>query len=486
MTLIPIALYWGLALWGVFSSRPVLVYLLVMSMPFMSWAIVPVELTGGLTFLPATMTAVLICIRQLFVVRDGYKFILSCIARQDWGVTIFTFWIWAMILTVFAPRMFANKIEIVPVRVTGFMETGWLTPTTQNASQMLYLSISVALVFSMVHNLRSEHGFQRISDALVKGGWVAVFSGTLDFLSQFVPISPLLDVFRTSSYVMHAEASFGESSKRIVGLTPEASSYANLCIGFLALLWFSRNGFPDRIRRQVIILCLFLFCMILLSTSSAGLASLGVFSAMAFLEIVLQGTGRARLRKARRKFASEFIGAGFLVSIAVWLIFVIPSARGAVSGFIETLLFNKLESTSYMERSLWTRVSMDAAYSSYLLGVGVGSTRASNGVVAVFAATGIVGMLLYYGFVLQALWRHTSLFRSELEAVMSHAVRWSFLPLLSFNFLTGTTAVFSLMVALHWAIVLAASRNYRRKSRYVVRENGATVGTLEADLITNR
>lgn len=62
---IPIALFWALALWGAFGKSHVLLYLFFGSMSFGAFAVIPTELTGGLTLTPTPMLALLIIMRSM-------------------------------------------------------------------------------------------------------------------------------------------------------------------------------------------------------------------------------------------------------------------------------------------------------------------------------------------------------------------------------------------------------------------------------------
>ena len=64
MTAIPIVLFWTLALHGLFSRKPMLVYLFFATMPVGAFAVIPTSLTGGLTFTPTPVIALLLIARH--------------------------------------------------------------------------------------------------------------------------------------------------------------------------------------------------------------------------------------------------------------------------------------------------------------------------------------------------------------------------------------------------------------------------------------
>lgn len=452
MNALPILIYWLLAIWGLFSSRPVLLYLMVLSLPFGSFSVVPTEIAAGLTLLPATMTGMLICVRQFLLHRSGPPFLLGSVLSPARGQLLFLYWVVAVVVTLFAPRIFAGQITIVPMRGA---DIGVLHPSPQNISQLAYLTISVFLTFALCHLLRQRGGLESLARAWVWGAGVTVLTGLLDLISQYVPIAPLLAPFRTATYALLTDDVL-DGAKRIVGLTPEASVYGSLCLGFLTFLWFMRHAVPKGPwRRATLTLCPLLLLFAILSTSSAAYLGIAVLAGLAGVDWMrraghLEGPGRARSGIGLELLAV----VGAIAALAAVLI-AAPHLLDPVMARIDLLIFDKVDSSSFEERNFWTRTSLDAGLASYLLGVGVGSTRASNAVVSVFASTGLLGALLYYGFVLQSIIRPIGAAASPFARGMARAARWSIGPTFVVGLLIGTSPDFGVTGAIRWAIILA-------------------------------
>lgn len=479
MMAIPLLIYWALAFWGLFARGPVLLYLLVMSIPFGSFAVLPPQLTGGLTFVPATMTGLLICLRQFLLHRSGLPFLAASVTRLDRGLLLFLFWVVALLATIASPRIFAGEILVVPVRAIRsglFLLPDWLRPTTQNVSQMAYLTVSVALTFALGHLLRRPGGAEALARAWIWGGGVTVATGALDLMSQYLPLAPLLAPFRTATYTLMTDNLLKDGAKRVVGLMPEASAYGSICLLFLTFLWFLRHALPDAARRRAMPLCALLLLFTILSTSSAAYVGLGVLAALAALEWLWRASGLEALRSARRGVRIELLVAVGAVAAFAVLLIAAPATLDPVTARIETMVFDKVDSNSYEERSAWTRISFEAGLSSYLMGVGVGSTRASNVLVAVFSNTGLLGFLLYYAFVIQCMTRPIGAGATPLGRGMLRAARWSFIPGLVIGALAGTSADFGVTGAIRWAIVLAvcAAPTARRSSPAALPTAGAS------------
>ena len=155
MELIPVGIFWSIALWALFQQKQVLVYLFFASMPFGSFAAIPTELTSGLTLTPTPIAAMLLIARELGSARGSRKAIDAAL-KPSGLLLLLLFWLVAGIVTAFMPRFFAGVVEIVPVRVSDLAITAMLAPTIQNLSQFVYISISVLTVFAFASMLRAE------------------------------------------------------------------------------------------------------------------------------------------------------------------------------------------------------------------------------------------------------------------------------------------------------------------------------------------
>ncbi|WP_417585476.1 hypothetical protein [Pelagibacterium sp.] len=456
MTGLPIIFYWTFAFRGLFDPRQVLLWLLVLSLPFGSLAVVPPGLTAGLTLLPTSMTAVWLCVRVFFLRRNGTRELVTALFSYRSLGLLFLFWLYAIYVTLFAPRFFAGEIVVVPMRPSGFMTAELLRPTKQNISQMLYLTISVAMVLAIFQLFRRSKVRAVFPRIWLTGSMIVVGTGVLDLLSKFLPLKALLDPFRTASYAFLTEVEISGGAKRVVGLMPEASSYGSLCIVFLSILYFMIPAFPQTyLRRRASVVCCLLVVMTVLSTSSAAYVGLGVFLAFAALEWlhrnVLSGTA---------KVASLHKGAYAVMAIlsAVALLFLfLPSFFDPMIARINMLIFEKVDTSSYLERSFWTRTAFEAGISSYFLGTGLGSVRGSNILATQFGSFGAPGCILYYLFVARLLWGRMPQHTDLQDAALVRAMRWSFWPPFCVALLVGTTPDFGVEGGLRWGILLALS-----------------------------
>lgn len=282
-----------------------------------------------------------------------------------------------------------------------------------------------------------------------------IVTGLLDFATTYVPIGPLLQPFRTAEYAILDSVTIGNETKRVTGLMPEASSYGGLTLVVLSLLWFLRRAIPEaKMKRRADAIMAGLALMLVMSTSSAGYVGIAVLLTIIGLEWGVRA-GRVErsgptLRGIRGEFILALIGLGALATIVL----AAPQMFDPIIERLNTLVFTKTESLSYLERSMWTRTSYEAGWSSYLIGVGLGSTRASNFAAALFGSAGLLGIMFYFGFVAQRLIQTIRSPDPVAQAVAS-ALKWSFFPPFAVSLLVATTPDFGTIEALRWGILLA-------------------------------
>jgi len=453
MDAVPLIIFWCLAVWGFFSRKPVLLYLFFTTMPFAAFAVIPPQLTGGLTFTPTPIVAVLIIVRTL-ANPSGVDFTIGSVLSPRRTFMLFMFWLIAVFTTAFMPRLFAGRVDVIPMRGS---ELGAqpLFPSTQNISQLAYLTISVFAVVAF-SRLLSNHGMRHAVKALFLGALVTVFTGALDFASDYLPLEPLLEPFRKATYAMITSAEV-LGVQRVVGLTPEASTFGGLCIAFLSAVYFFRFSLPPTslYYRSAPILMGLLVLFLWMSTSSAAYVAFGAFLLIAALEWLWSGT-MVRDGLRRRRLAAEFwvAYAGFVALTIVTLVH--PSLLNPIIDTVDTMVFQKPSSESFQERSIWTAVSWKAAWETYGLGVGMGGTRASSSLVAVISNVGFLGALFYYLFILQTLLVKVPAADRSGQSMIG-AMRWCIWPGFITSLLAGSTADFGLFNAFLFSVPYAVS-----------------------------
>lgn len=455
MNYVPIIVFWALALWGIISRKPVLIYLFFATMPFGAFAAIPAVLTGGLTFTATPLVTLLIILRT-FLNQKGPARVLTLAARPQRLMLLFLFWLVAAMTTAYMPRLFQNAVMVVPVR--GILsETAPLRPTAQNLSQFAYLTIAVFSVFAFAEILRAAKMRQHALKAMCIGGACTAATGLLDHASQFVPIDPLLAPFRTASYALATDVEV-LGAKRVVGLMPEASAYGGLCLAFIGALYFYRRAISDdKVRRVMVpaVMALLLICA-WLSTSSGTYVGLFILAVVAALEWLLRANTDASSHAIyRRGLGGELSVLLTVISGTALLLIIWPEILDPIYSLIDRMVLQKSSSGSYAEREMWRSVALSSLAETYGFGVGLGGTRASSSLVGIFSSAGIIGGILYYSFVLQSLLRSTFGASIETQLIIS-AFRFSFVPTFIVTLMVGD-ADFGGITAFSFGITVAVS-----------------------------
>jgi hypothetical protein len=441
MEAVPIVVFWCIAAWALFRPKQVLFHLLFACLPFGSFAVLPTPWLGGFTLVPSTIVALMLIARQ-FCGRRGLARMLDIALAPSAALLLFTFWAIAGMTTLFMPRFFEGQVQVVSMALAEFTT---LRPTSQNLSQFVYISISVVATFSFADMLRDRPAHRWASTALCLGAAMTVLTGFLDYASQYVALDSLLDLFRTASYALLTDDEILES-KRVVGLMPEASTFGHLTLSFLASLYFFRRAMPGGTLRDRVVPVLMglLLLLIWLSTSSAAYLGLGALAAAAVADWCWRLVAAGRNTYLRRDLANEFwlsvLGLGLLLLIVVAL----PRLLDPIGRMFDLMVLQKTESSSYEERSTWTRVSWNALLATHGVGVGLGGTRASNFAVALASNVGLPGAACYLLFVVQCLFVRRLPNADAYGQAMLSALRWSYLPGFLASLTIGTTPDFGL------------------------------------------
>lgn len=452
MTFIPIAIFWVLLLLALISRGPLIFILLFCSMSFGSLSVIPPELAQKFSFTPPPIVALAI-IFKYGGGANGLSRMLEIALRPAQCLLLFLFWLVTAWVTYFMPRIFAGSVMVIPMRLEQATDGVPLYPTPQNISQLLYLTISIVTVIACALCFRSPTVRQQALVGMCAGGAMIVITGLLDLAG----LGPYLDIFRTATYDYLTNVEIADV-KRVVGLMPEASTYGSLAVTFLTAIYFFRRAIEAQWIRRIVAPCLVALLIVfsLLSTSSAAYAGLAIFGAIASIEWVWRLFSTREGDIAREGLHVEFwaIVLGFAAIYILYML--VPALFDPFVRLVDTIIFQKTDSDSYRERSMWTAVSFAALIDTWGLGVGMGATRSSNGIVAVFSNCGVLGGLLYYGFMLQTFLRRAP---SEIQTdvALLNAVRCYLPPVFILGALAGTSADFGIMNACIYGMAAAVA-----------------------------
>lgn len=396
-------------------------------------------------------------IGKTFLSNEGSRRFFSYAFAKEKAMFLFLFWVIAIFVTLTMPRFFAGDVLVIPVRSDDVSYMVPLEPTTQNFSQLVYMSISVMSVFMFAHWLKTPEMREHALKALCIGGAVAVITGFLDLLSQFLPIDFFLEAFRNATYRLHTNTDVF-NTHRVVGLMSEASTFGQVCMAFLTMIYFTRIGLQDDFYREKLapVLIVLLILLIWLSTSSAGYVGLGIFAVLALFEWLWRLTksrNNAYFKRGLKTQAWILNGLLFAFLLSVLLY---PSVYDPVITMVDNMVFQKTDTDSFEERTMWTAVSWQALLDTYGMGVGIGGTRASNGVVVLLSNVGFIAGACFYLFLLQLFLKQAKPNDGVGEVIVS-AVKWSFIPSFIIDLLIATTPDFGAMNAFRFGLILAVA-----------------------------
>ena len=273
------AIFFALIAWSIAARPGTVLVLLLASIPFLSLALLPPEITAGMTLLPQMVFAVVLVLKVVApeVVTLSPK-LLSALEFRKLGC-LALFLLVGIVVTLIMPLFFEGDVVVLPMRLSAF-GAALLSPIQANFTQSGYVTISVMTAFA-VALMADEPGFTKtLLAGLLIGGSACLATGLIDIAASFTGMESLLEPFRNAQYAYLTNVGTGVGLRRVVGFTPEASAYGPICVEFAAVVVLVRTLYAKSFHRIFATgLAIGLLIMATLSTSStayAGLAVLGL------------------------------------------------------------------------------------------------------------------------------------------------------------------------------------------------------------------
>ena len=439
----PALLLWALVVPLALLRGPALIYAALIVNVFMSLQMMPGS-GGGSTLLPVSVFEVALVARFLFVPGNLLRGLDAALDMRRLGL-LSAFLVYALVGAFVLPRMFANMVAVIPVAGASLDGPSLLVPRSGNYTQSGYMILSsmTALVFAVIGDQPDVR--RHILRAIIAGAFALIVTGLADMYAGSLGVGAMLEPFRTASYELLTDAEAG-GMKRIVGLTPEASSFGSICVQSAAALLFLRPLYRQgRARWAADVALIGVVAMALLSTSSTAYVGLFVTGCMYLLDLLRRLYSPAAL--GRNSLPLEiFALAAAAIGVVVVIAFV-PSVSHYVSDLLDKLIFNKTATTSYVQRSMWTRIGWESFIGTGGLGVGLGSVRTSNWVVSIIASTGALGAALMFGFIVQKIFASRR-YASEWDRSFVWGLRLVVVPSMIMSLLAGTIPDLGIMLSM--------------------------------------
>jgi hypothetical protein len=414
---------WALIAWSLAARPGTVMILLLGSMPFASLALVPPDALFGMSILPQSVFAVILIAKVLVpeAISPSPKLLIAFWPQYLGFLALFL--LVGAIATVLMPRLFLGDVVVVPMREVSGAEL--LKPTPSNFSQFGYVALSVLVTFVTMLMVQKPGFARTLLTGVLAGGIVCIVTGLIDFAAASVGMDYLLDPFRNAGYAYLTNAEIS-GVRRVVGFTPEASTYGGLCVQFSAALALLRHLYAEGRQRSIATIAYAsLILMALLSTSSTAYGGLAILGVAYAANSVRRAISPSPLGQSG--LLGELL-CGFALVVALVLILVVDADLfDPFLRLVDEVIFQKPLTSSYYGRSEWNAIAWNTVSSTWGLGVGLGSTRASNWLVAVVSNTGLIGAGLMGMFLVQTFARSLSWRTPVLEEFLS-ALKLSLLP----------------------------------------------------------
>lgn len=330
---------------------------------------------------------------------NGLGVAVSAIVFPRAGFFLAMIVLWGVVSGFLMPRLFSGMVQVIPLNLVGdyFVQVP-LWPRASNLNQSVYFIGNLCaflFVFGMAKNP------ELLKKAAAAGLIICGFNMAIALLDSFtfaIGQPNLLDFMRNAGYSQLFGATV-MGMKRMTGSFTEASAFAAMTTGLFAFafrLW--RGGVYTKWSGP---LAIALALGVIMAFSSTGFVALGVYFIITY-SLNLTGSQRsgrdAGAASRRMVFVSLAPIGALLVAI---LVAIRPDVLDPVVELFDSSIATKLSSASGQERMEWNLSGMSNFFSTFGLGVGLGSVRTSSFLVSVPANLGLIGVGLYGAFFYQ-------------------------------------------------------------------------------------
>ncbi len=359
---------------------------LMASLAFGSTAIAVLPALGGASPLIYTVFTFLL-ITSLLLHKNAKQLIATLFRHSASAWSALALILYAALGAYILPRLFAGEVTVFAVsHETGSVFETVLVPTSSNLTQAGYLTLGLLTFLVLRIRLRRRSGLRAMRRSFFAMAAFNALLGVVDLVAKLAGAGDVLLPIRTATYAFLTDTEQAGFA-RIVGGYSEASAFG---AAGLASLAFAFTHWRATGSRPALILWVVLAGLLLLSTSSTAYVGLGIL-----LVLLMAASVRTALRAGllRQDLIVGVILSAILITV-VGITLVKPSILDPIVRLSEVTLFEKANSASGQERSYWNEHSLQNVVETNGLGLGMGSSRASNWPTAVLSQLGIIGALL--------------------------------------------------------------------------------------------
>jgi len=402
--------------------------------PLGAAAAINLPAVGGASFLVVDIAAMAM-FGLVAMNRGGLSLIAGAMRIGQPGFWIALLLVFGTFATLMFPTVFAGKTEVFSlsraVNDSGIISIQ-LRPSSGNLTQLFRLFLGVATFFALATVFRVRPDGRMIVTGLIVATSVNAALGWLDVATYAVGMPEILDPIRSANYAILFDVRMA-GMKRMIGGFPEASSFGYFSLG---LFGFWLQYWLDTPKSRLVPVMLAIAAIaVLRSTSSASYVAMLVFLVTMFLMWLADNLRR---QTDRRGFAIA-VSAVLVAWLATIAIFAGYEYIGAVQGFLDRALFDKLGGASGVERLGWNAQALQNFVDTGAMGAGLGSVRASSWIMATLASLGVIGTSLFILFIASVLYSPSTRRVTDDRLIVVRALRAACIALLISANLTGAT-----------------------------------------------
>ncbi len=345
-------------------------------------------ITPAVLFLPFLLACALAerglggCLRQVSFPNAGFWLLLLVV--------------WGALSAYFLPRMFAGQVQVLAIdrdamRSGAPLRLSPLYPVSGNLTQSGYALGAVCAFVAMRALLLRKGRLDDFRDAVLLLAGLNCLAGLVNLAEFYLGLPSVLEYVRTGGYAIFENYEIA-GLMRLSGTFTEASAFSGFTLpllAFTATLWLNkvRAGYSGT-------LALILLLLLLISTSSTAYVGLTTYLFCLTVVLVWRGLVHGKVPRMGPLIYGGTLGLMAISSVILYD----PGVVTRVAEFFEVTVFNKLQSSSGIERSSWNEQAWSNFLNTYGAGVGLGSARASTFPLVLLSNVGAIGTLLFLVF----------------------------------------------------------------------------------------
>jgi hypothetical protein len=293
-------------------------------------------------------------------------------------------------VSAFVSPLLFNGIPITNAKLGGQVP---LRFELGHLNQLAYLLLSFAIYLVAAYRTPPAELMKSLN-WFIGGAVLAAIIGFYQFAAERTGVPFPRDFLYTNTYVMY-DAYEINGFTRVNSTFSEASGMAfSLTIALALVLWRLLSG---SVSQRNVIYAGIIATGLILTLSTTGYLCLTYLLAVAVCRYFFHWVGNERARLAKLLLA-------FPALVVVLTLLGVPATRESFVKLMHTVILDKEETTSYLERTKMNDDSLTTAAATDWLGAGWGVCRASSFIPTVLGNVGLPGALLFFAFYFKLIW----------------------------------------------------------------------------------